>query len=313
MGGYPEGKRFAFTIIDDTDVATVDNVLPIYRLLESLGMRTTKTVWPVSCPEGSRFFSRSQTLDDPEYLAFILDLAARGFEITWHGATMESSRRERTIAALDRFKALFGSYPKVHAGHAENRENLYWGADRVDDPLLKQILLRTSSRTQGYYQGHDPGSPYFWGDLCVERFRYVRNLTFNRLNLASINPSMPYRDERRPFGPLWFSSSDAEDVGAFNQLLRRSEQERLEQAGGFCIVATHFGKGFVRDGLVNDTTVRLLGELSRRNGWFVPAGPLLDLLAHQRAGFDLPRTEWWWMQWRWAWDVAMSRLRPAAP
>lgn len=311
MGRYPGGKRFAFTIIDDTDVATVENVRPIYRLLESLGMHTTKTIWPVACPEGSAFFSRSKTLEDPEYLEFVMDLAARGFEVTWHGATMESSRRERTVAALERFKTLFGSYPRVHAGHAENQENLYWGADRVDDPVLKMILRRMSSRAEGYYQGHDPQSPYFWGDLCAERFRYVRNLTFSRMNLASINPSMPYRDERRPFGPLWFSSSDAEDVREFNQLLRPSEQERLERSGGFCIVATHLAKGFVRDGEVDDTTVRLLRELSRRDGWFVPAGRLLDFLAEQRPDLGLPRAEWWWMQWRWAWDIAARKARPA--
>ena len=59
---FPGGARFAFTVMDDTDVATVDNVLPIYRLLESLGMRTTKTVWPVRCEEGSRNFSLSETM-----------------------------------------------------------------------------------------------------------------------------------------------------------------------------------------------------------------------------------------------------------
>ena len=41
-----------------------------------------------------------------------------------------------------------------------------------------------------------------YGDLCAKHFRYVRNLTFNRLNLATINPSMPYRDESRPLAPL---------------------------------------------------------------------------------------------------------------
>ena len=53
---FPGGARFAFTVMDDTDVATVENVRPIYRLLDSLGMRTTKTVWPMPCEEGSRDF-----------------------------------------------------------------------------------------------------------------------------------------------------------------------------------------------------------------------------------------------------------------
>ena len=30
---FPDGAKYAFTIIDDTDVATVANVLPVYRQL----------------------------------------------------------------------------------------------------------------------------------------------------------------------------------------------------------------------------------------------------------------------------------------
>ncbi|MGI6449930.1 MAG: hypothetical protein ACOX3R_06475 [Desulfitobacteriia bacterium] len=41
---WPDGKRFAFTIIDDNDNATVQNNKPIYDLLLALGMKTTKTV-----------------------------------------------------------------------------------------------------------------------------------------------------------------------------------------------------------------------------------------------------------------------------
>jgi hypothetical protein len=67
----------------------------------------------------------------------------------------------------------------------------------------------------------------------------------------------------------------------------------------------------VRDGAVDATTVRLLSELSRRDGWFVPAHQLLDYLAEQRPDFSLPRSEWRWMQWRWAWDIAMGKLRSA--
>src|SRR5262245_59251493 len=99
---FPNRRQFAFTIMDDTDVATVSNVGPIYRLLAYLGMRTTKTVWPVACPEGSKNYSSSSTLEDPEYLNFVLDLERAGFEIGYLGATMESSRRERTVRAIDK-------------------------------------------------------------------------------------------------------------------------------------------------------------------------------------------------------------------
>ena len=64
-------------------------------------MRTTKTVWPLDCPEGSRNFFAAETLQDKKYLSFVHELADAGFEMASHGATMESSRRERTLEGLE--------------------------------------------------------------------------------------------------------------------------------------------------------------------------------------------------------------------
>src|SRR5262245_11606316 len=125
--------------MDDTDVATVSNVGPIYRLLADLGMRTTKTVWPVACPEGSNTYSSLSTLEHPAYLNLVLDLERAGFEIGYHGATMESSRRERTVRAIDKFLRSFQKPPRVYANHSYNQENLYWGADRIDIAPLKRL------------------------------------------------------------------------------------------------------------------------------------------------------------------------------
>lgn len=41
---FPEGRQFAFSILDDTDDSTVENVKPVYDIFSSLGMKTTKTV-----------------------------------------------------------------------------------------------------------------------------------------------------------------------------------------------------------------------------------------------------------------------------
>ena len=43
----PDGKRFAFTVFDDTDSATLENVRGVYALLAELGFRTTKSCWVV--------------------------------------------------------------------------------------------------------------------------------------------------------------------------------------------------------------------------------------------------------------------------
>ncbi len=306
---FPDGKKFAFTIIDDTDVATVENLGPIYRLLEELGLQVTKTVWPMGCPEGSKNFSSSQTLDDPEYCAFVVELQRRGFEIAWHGATMESSTRERTLAGLERFRVTFGTHPRVHANHAFNRENLYWGAARIDQPLVKFLYHRLNGRPPGYFQGDVQGSAYWWGDVCERHIVYVRNLTFDEINLARVNPSMPYHDPTRPLVRRWFSATDAEDCEAFNHLLRPEQQERLEREGGFCIVATHLGKGYVRAGQVHPVARQRLESLARRAGWFPTVSGLLDWLDEQKDSDIIPGREWEVMQWRWAWDLLRRKRR----
>lgn len=305
---FPNGNRFAFTVIDDTDVATVENVEPVYRLLERLGMRTTKTVWPLSCPEGSPDFDSSQTLEDPDYLAFVIDLQRRGFEIASHGATMESSERGRTIRGLERMREVFGAYPTVHANHANNRENLYWGAARIDDPVVRTVY-KLAARHLRTHDGDVPSSPYWWGDVARERIRYVRNLTFDSLNVAAVNPTMPYHDPRRPAVNWWFSAADAENCTAFNELINTSAQDRLEREGGIAIVATHFGKHFVRDGRVHDATARLLERMSRRPGWFVPVGELLDWLRTNGDAGELSAREWRGMQWRWLRDLILRTAR----
>lgn len=319
IGRYPGGKRFAFTVIDDTDNATLANVKPLYDFLHALGMRVTKTVWPMACPEGSPNFGESETLEDPRYLEFVRELKARGFEITWHGATMESSTRERTLAALELYFERFGEYPRIHVNHSQNRENVYWGAARFDSPVLQFFVSHVLRRPLGHFSGDDPKSPYWWGDRCQRHMEYGRNLTTNNINTASFNPSMPYRDPQRPLIPWWFSSSDADNVDEFNALIAEPNQEQLEREQGFCIVATHFGKRFVENGQVNPLTRERLSALARRDGWFPTTGELLDWLRTQRpagAPETLPPGEWRRMQRQWAVELILrkllSRIRPSA-
>jgi len=110
---FPDNKRFAFSILDDTDDATLKNVKPVYDVLREYGFRTTKTVWPLDCPEGSRIFFAAETLQNKPYLDFVHELAGDGFEVAFHGATMEPSHRERTIRALEFLKKEFGYYPRL--------------------------------------------------------------------------------------------------------------------------------------------------------------------------------------------------------
>ena len=309
---FPDGKRFAFTIVDDTDVATVANVGPIYELLASLGMRTTKTVWPFRWPGEDSNFVSSETLEEPAYLAFVRKLAADGFEIASHGATMESSDRATTAAALARHEEVFGTIPRLYVNHSFNQENMYWGTARIDDPILKRLYGRINGAPPGYYQGHVPGSEWWWGDLCVAHHEYVRNMTFNSLNVLRTNPSMPYADPTRPLVRSWFSSADADDCREFIEVVTPKAVDQLEAEGGVCILSTHLGKRFVADGRVHPEVERILRDIARRPGWFVPASQVLDWLRSQQpketAG-RLSSDEWRRMQWRWAIDLVRRRLR----
>lgn len=286
---FPGGKRFAFSILDDTDDATMENVEPVYDFLEELGFRTTKTVWPLDCPEGSALYFAAETLQDKHYLEFVHSLVARGFELAWHCATMESSDRARTIRGLDFFQQEFGFLPILHCNHGQNRENIYWGANRYQNNFIRSALrLYSNTKRLREYSGESPDSPYFWGDLCLKYFRLVRNFTFSEINVLKCNPHMPYRLAQTPFVQYWFSTADARNVDRFNRLLTRENIDQLVREAGVCIVSTHLGKGFVKGGKVNQQTAAILRYLATLPGWFVPVSDILEYLLKTNPRGDLP-------------------------
>ena len=140
---WPEGKRFAFTVFDDTDSATLENVGEVYALLSDLGFRTTKTCWPLR-GDVSTGANAGQTAQDDDYRRWLLGLQAKGFEIGWHGASWQSSRREDTIRGLDAFAALFGHDPRAAANHTGQAEGMYWAEKRLSGVhvLLYDLLTR---------------------------------------------------------------------------------------------------------------------------------------------------------------------------
>src|SRR5579862_1633064 len=96
---WPNGHKFAFTIVDDTDCATIANVKPIYDLLAGLGMRTTKTVWMFP-GHGGEAVRGGATCEEKNYRDWILELQRQGFEIALHNAAPCTSPREVTNLGL---------------------------------------------------------------------------------------------------------------------------------------------------------------------------------------------------------------------
>lgn len=274
---FPGGRRFAFSILDDTDDSTLQNVRPVYDRLRGYGFRITKTAWPFDSP-GSRLFFAADTLENKPYRDFVHELVGAGFELAFHGASMESSRRPRTIEALEFMRAEFGRYPRLACNHGHNRENIYWGSKRFATAALRMASVAFRREPLHHYAGDVPDSEYFWGDLCRTHVRYLRNFTFRQLDMLAVNPEMPYALPGTPYVNGWFSTTDAPDAGAFNRVVTIRALERLERDGGVCIVSTHLGKGFSRDGRLDPGVDATLRYLAQRPGWFVPVSEILDHL-----------------------------------
>lgn len=271
---WPGGKKFAFTIIDDTDNGTVSNLKPVYDLLNELGIKTTKTVW-VYPPRDS---FGGECLLDQEYLEFVKKLEQRGFEIALHNVGSGSFARDEILSGVETFREIMGFYPTMQINHASNLDNIYWGAERYTRAL--RGLMRLVYGNKREYYGTNPSSKHFWGDISKKHFKYIRNHTFNGINTLKYDPKMPYKvAEKDEYSNYWFSSSDAHTVEEFNNLVTPKKVLQLEKENGLCIVYTHFASSFVdQDGRLDAKFEANVRFLSEREGWFAPAGEILDYL-----------------------------------
>lgn len=306
---WPDGKRFAFTVFDDTDRATKNNVGEVYALLQDLGMRTTKSVWPI---RGHREPTiPGATCEDDDYRAWTLELAAKGFEIGYHNATFHGVERADTERALNRFVAIYGADPRAAANHADNDEGIYWGEMRLTG-LNRYIyrLLQDARSRRGFY-GHVDGDPRFWGDLCRDRIRYVRNFVFDDIDTLRACPQMPYHDPARPYVNLWFASAEGATVDTYVATISERNQDLLEERAGACIMYTHFAKGFQDGTRLDPRFVRLMIRLASKGGWYVPTSDLLDRLLTVRGPHVLSPAERVSLERKWLAQRIRARVRAA--
>jgi hypothetical protein len=297
---WPAGKAFAFTIFDDPDDQTLENGQPVYEFLGERGFRTTKAVWPLRGTE--RGSHAGATCEDPGYRAWAKELQRQGFEIALHNVTYHTSARAETIRGLERFAALFGDYPRTLANHTGCRESIYWGPSRLTgaNRALYGILVAHKQRR---FEGHLVNSPLFWGDICQQRIKYVRNFVFDNVNTLAACPGMPYHDRDRPYVNYWFAGAEGAEVGTFTATLSEANQDRLAAEGGACIIYTHLAAGFCDDsGRLHPRFRALMDRLSRLNGWFVPVSTLLDHLQEIRGPHEISDRERRRLERRWLWQ-----------
>jgi hypothetical protein len=276
---WPNGYRFAFTVVDDTDWATLDNVKPVYDLLAGLGMRTTKTTWMFS--GNARGHNSGETCEDLPYRDWLLALQSQGFEIALHNAAPSTSDRQATQTALDSFQQLFRAENILFCNHTGCQDNIYWGAARLSGWHQRLYNLATKGKRRNISRGHIVGDPLFWGDLCRQHVRYVRNFVFDELDMLRICPELPYHDPSRPFVNFWFPSANGANLKRFLENFTLTKLDALAEVGGLCIAYVHFAAGFAENGAVNHEFRRRMEHLASLGGWFAPASDLLEFL---RAG-----------------------------
>lgn len=307
---WPDGKDFAFTIFDDPDQDTIENLETVYPFLRDIGFRTTKAVWPIR-GDGTPKVGGA-TCEDEQYLKLVLGLKEQGFEIGFHNATYHTSTREQTTRGLDMFQQFFGHDPYSIANHTGCRENIYWGSARVSGVrrLIYNALNLRRNGNSNLSQGHIEGSSLFWGDLCRERTKYFRNFVFGDINTFKACPVMPYHDPARPFVNYWFASSEGANVDSFNVTVSEANQDRLAREGGACIMYTHFASRFLENGRLNGRFKILMERLSKMNGWFVPVNILLDYVLRTRGHYVITQRERSALEARWIWHkIANTRGR----
>jgi hypothetical protein len=288
---YPFGKRFAVTFVDDTDHATRANIAPAYACLREHGLRITKTVWPLrpAAPSGGYrgFPQDGETLQDGPYREFCQALHADGFELAMHGASAGDNTRDRTIAAYRLFEEVFGHPPATNVMHARNRENIYWGRHAVPQWLLAAAVGRMEPLD---FAGHQPESEFYWGDVCREKTRYVRQFEALHADTLRFDPATPYHDPRKPDVNWWFSAT----YGAGTRLLRLMTARTLDAlarrrgASILHLYMYHYSlaRGDGRWGVHPGFRAAVERMAAREDGWYVPVATLLDRIRAVR-GVDI--------------------------
>jgi hypothetical protein len=258
-------------------------------------------VWPGAAVRTPN--SRGATCEDAEYRRHTQSLQALGFEVGYHNHTKHSSTRPEIIGGLDIFRDYFGHDPIAMANHY-NADAMYWGPARLTPPVRGLYVAATAGRKNGRHFGHVEGHPSYWGDVCRDRIRYCRNFVFSNIDTLAACPWMPYHDATKPFVNAWYASTEGSNAPRFLNALSETNQDRLEESGGACIMYTHFGHGFVDEdsGVMSPRFIELMRRLSAKGGWFVPVSTLLDYLRTRRGVTELGTPERRRLEQRWLWE-----------
>lgn len=291
----PYPYKAGFSITDDTDAATNASVKIVYDFLAAHQLPTTKTVWPFVAEEKSGIpptpesTLRGVTLEDEQYLAYCKELQGKGFEIALHGASAGNNKRESTRRAFDLLEREFGLSP-VFICHSKNADNIYWGEKTIPWAMLRWLARLAGKHS---FSGEKKDSPYYWGDLCFQKIRYIRLFRTRDTNTLKANPSMPYYDPERPLVKGWFSATKR----SFHDATTTEALERLKRENGATILY-HYMHRYADE--TNGTVKPRFAESAQRLAndkaiWVKPAGTLLSRLETMQGTFCFYRENKFWL------------------
>ena len=193
---WPDGKAFAFTIFDDTDFQTVENVGPVYSLLSDLGFRTTKSVWPLR--GNGTPVTGGDTCEDEKYLRWVLDLHEKGFRSRCTTRPIIRRRGKRPCAGL---RLSTGCSDTIHTlwriiqvamraftGALSSFWNSTTGIRPASCNETQSNIPRTRGRQSFILGRHLQGK----SEVCAKLFLQL-------MDTLKACPFMPYHDPERPY------------------------------------------------------------------------------------------------------------------
>ena len=115
---WPDGKRFAFTVFDDTDWPRWRTSAPVYDFLYDCGFRTTKSCWPFRGDPAEARVTPARRARIPTTCGGCCSCRPAASRSAGTGPPGTACRGKTTVAGLEKFAKCFGHDPLTAANHA---------------------------------------------------------------------------------------------------------------------------------------------------------------------------------------------------